>query len=162
MPPITIKGVPVLIHWTFPTGGVFLAFFVGDTSLVTMLSMVTAYTILILVHEFGHAIAAKAFSLNVHAVLVTAAGGWCYADEPTTIRSKLIFYGGGLIAQVILLTVTTIALLAFDNPPPKVFNPFILVFTVVNVALLIVNVYPSDGTDGKLLWGLVSEYKQKA
>ena len=160
MPPIKINGIPVFIHWTFPAGGVFLAFFVGDTSWLTMLSLVVAYTTLILIHEFGHAIAAKAYSLNVHVVLVTAAGGWCYADEPPTIRSKLLFYGGGLIAQSVLLAATTMFLLFLDNTPPKILNPFILVFTVVNVVVLIVNIYPSKGTDGRHLWSILSELKQ--
>ena len=162
MTPIKIKGVPVFVHWSFPTGGVFLAFFVGDTSWPTMLSLVSAYTALILIHEFGHTIAAKALSLKVHAILVTAAGGCCYADVPSTTRSKLILYGGGLIAQLILLATTTALLLTLESPAPKALNPFILVFTIVNVVMLVINIYPSDGTDGKHLWSTLSEFKQKA
>ncbi|MBT8277083.1 MAG: hypothetical protein KJO39_13135, partial [Bacteroidia bacterium] len=131
-------------------------------SWVTMVSLVLAYTLLIIIHEFGHAFAAKSFSLKVHAVLITASGGWCYADNPDSISCKLIFYGGGLIAQLLLLTITALFLLLFGNPASSIVNCFVLVFTIVNTVMLAINIYPSEGTDGKHLWRTLIEYRQKA
>ena len=70
--PITIKGIPVLIHWSFPLGGVFIALFLGDLSWATAIPLVLAYTTLILTHELGHALAARMYSLDVHVLLVRA------------------------------------------------------------------------------------------
>ena len=160
--PFYIKGIPVLIHWSFPAGGIFLAFMLGDTSLDTVISLIIAYTLLIIVHEFGHAFAAKLYSLKVHAVLITASGGWCYADIPTTISSKLFFYGGGLIAQLLLLAITIVLLLVFGSPSSTIINSFALVFTIINALMIAINIYPSKGTDGKHLWSILSGQKQKA
>jgi len=158
--PIMIKGIPVLFHWTFPLGGLFVAFSLGDLSWLTAVPLVVAYTTLILIHELGHAVAARIYSLDVHVLLVTAVGGWCFAEGPVSTSSKVAFYGGGIIAQLILLAITAGFLVNYGNPSSIVINCFMLVFTVINVILLIVNVLPMEGTDGKRLWGVLSEREQ--
>jgi len=153
--PITIKGIPILIHWSFPLGGIFIAFFLGDLSWATAIPLVLAYTTLILIHELGHVLAARMFSLDVHLLLVSAAGGWCFAECPSSVTSKVAFYGGGIIAQLVLLAVTVIYLILYGNPSSVFINSFVLVFTVVNVVILVVNILPAEGTDGKKLWTIL-------
>ena len=160
--PVFLKSIPVQIHWSFPTGGLFVALILGDWSLVTVTSLIAAYTSLILFHELGHAIAARSYSLKVHGILITAAGGWCYADNPQSTVASLVFYGGGLIAQVILFTGSVIFLYIYGSPTSIVFNCFILVFTFVNVVLFVINIYPFESTDGKHLWNTLESYKQQA
>jgi len=159
--PATIKGIPIFIHWSFPAGGLFIAFFFGDTSIKSVALFVVAYTTLILIHELGQAIAAKINSQKVHAVLITASGGWCCADIPTSIKAKLLFFGGRLLAQLFLLIITT-STISFIGKPPSILNIFVLVFTFVNVVLITVNIYPSKGTDGKRLWETIREINHKA
>ena len=155
--PFRIRDVPIHIHWTFPVGGLFVAFFLGNVSWKTAIPLAAAYTALILVHELGHAIAAKMSAQKVHAVLVTAAGGWCFADEPHSFESRLAYYAGGIVAQVLALLVTVTLISLFGNPASLALNCFVLVFTIVNVILIIINIVPSEGTDGKKLWGLLKE-----
>ena len=160
--PFRIRDVPIHIHWTFPVGGLFVAIILGNVAWKTAVPLVAAYTALILVHELGHAFAAKIASSRVHAVLVTAAGGWCFADELPTFASRLAFYAGGIVAQVLALTVTAILVALFGNPSSLILNCFVLVFTIVNVILIIINLLPTEGTDGKKLWGLLKEYLNAA
>lgn len=136
--PFNYRKTPVLIHWTFPVGGIFVAFFLGDVTWGTTIPLIVGYTMLILIHEFGHAYAAAAAGSKVQAMLVTGAGGWCFADEPGSLSSRFAFYAGGIIAQALVLFIAVFFIVAFGNPDSKVLNLFILVFTVVNFALILI------------------------
>ena len=160
--PFHVREVPIYIHWTFPAGGLFVAFFLGNVTWKTAIPLVVAYTMLVLVHELGHAVAARIASSKVHAVLVTAAGGWCFADEPRSFGFRLAFYAGGIIAQILVLLVTVILVVLLDNPKSVVLNCFVLVFTIINVILIIINIVPTEGTDGKKLWGLLKKHLNAA
>ncbi len=160
--PFYIRDIPIHVHWTFPVGGLFIAFSLGNFTWTTAISLVAAYTTLILVHELGHAFAAKIASSRVHAVLVTAAGGWCFADEPRSFGLRLAFYAGGIVAQVLALLVTTALVALFGNPDSLVLNCFILVFTIVNVILITINIVPTEGTDGEKLRQLLKAYANAA
>jgi Zn-dependent protease len=156
--PFYVQRVPVLIHWTFPVGGIAVAYFLGDVTRRTAIPLIFAYTTLILIHEFGHAIAALSSGSKVHAVLVTGAGGWCFVDEPQSYASRFAFYAGGIIAQLLVLVITAVSVTLFENTNSIVLNLYILVFTVVNIVLIFINIVPSEGTDGKALWLLAKEY----
>lgn len=157
--PLHVRNIPIYIHWTFPVGGLFIAFFLGNVSWETAPPMVAAYTTLILVHELGHALAARAVSSKVYAVLITGAGGWCFADLPDSFFSRLLFYAGGILAQLLALFLTVSLITLFGSPDSLILDCFVLVFTVVNVILIVLNILPSEGTDGKKLWELFKGYR---
>jgi hypothetical protein len=48
-----------------------------------------AYTSLIIIHELGHAFAAKMAGSKIHAVLVVGSGGWCLAALSANISKQL-------------------------------------------------------------------------
>ena len=156
--PFYVQRVPVLIHWSFPVGGIAVALFLGDVTWRTAIPLIFAYTTLILIHEFGHAIAAISSGSKVHAVLVTGAGGWCIADNPKSFPRRFTFYAGGIIAQLLVLLITAVFIALFNNSTSIVINLYILVFTFVNIVLILINIVPSEGTDGKAIWHLVKEY----
>ncbi len=160
--PFPIYDIPIYIHWTFPVGGTFVAFSLGTIAWKTVIPLVLAYTTLILVHELGHAFAAKIISSKVHAILVTAAGGWCFADAPCSFRARLAYHAGGIIAQMMALGATAILVALFGNPSSLVQNCFVFVFTIVNLILIIINIIPAKGTDGEKLWGLLKEHLNSA
>lgn len=143
-------------------GGLLVAYILGDIMWKTAVPLVAAYTTLILLHELGHAFVAKAASLKVHAVLVTAAGGWCFADDPHSFGTRLMFYAGGIIAQILALLITVILLALFDSPDSVVLNCFALVFTIVNVILIVINIVPTEGTDGQKIWNLLKAHLNAA
>lgn len=69
-----VGGVPVLAHWSFPLAGMFVAFLVGGSP-VQWIAYILAVTCLILIHEFGHFIAARFLGLKIFAVEVLGFGG---------------------------------------------------------------------------------------
>ncbi len=149
--------IPIYIHWTFPIGGIFFAFFFSVKDPIGILSLVTAYVALIIIHELGHALAALFVSSRIYSVLVTGVGGWCFADEPEKNSSKLLFYAGGLIAQILLFGMTILWVTIFGNPESNAGNYFILVFTFVNVLMFIINLIPSGGSDGDKMYQLLKQ-----
>jgi Zn-dependent protease len=160
--PFFIGKVPVLIHWTFPVGGLFVAWFLGDMTFKTIIPLALAYTTLVLIHEFGHALAAKMSGNKVQAVLITGSGGLCFADTPDSLTWRFLFYAGGIIAQLVVLIITSIYLFIFQSTGTIFFDLFAFVFTVVNAVFILINIIPSEHTDGNLLWNLFRNRKSEA
>ncbi len=160
--PFHIGKVPVFIHWSFPVGGLFIAGFLGDLTWKTILPLALAYTALVLIHEFGHALAANISGSRVYAILITGSGGWCIADEPSSLAMRYGFYGGGIIAQLIILLVTSIYLFSFQSTGSRFLDLFAFVFTVINAVVLLINLIPSEHTDGRKLWELFRSTRNSA
>lgn len=154
-----LKSIPIYIHWTFPAGGIIFSLFFSVKDPLGTFSLIVAYVALIIVHELGHAIAALLTSSKVYSVLVTGAGGWCFADEPEQLLPKLMFYAGGLIAQVLLFCITILWLSIMGNPENQIGNHFVLVFTFVNILVFLGNIIPSGENDGRKIYSLLRQKK---
>ena len=67
-----VFGIPMLFHWSFPLVGLGIGLFVGSLFYSTSAALAlqaffwtTASVVtLVLAHEFGHALAARAFSMS--------------------------------------------------------------------------------------------------
>ena len=75
----------------------------------------------------------------------------------TTLTAP-IFYAGGVIAQLIIFTAALLCLSVFGNPKNIVLSCMALVFTIVNLVILICNLLPIGNSDGKKIWLLVKQY----
>jgi len=152
-------GVPIHIHWSVLFGAIIPCLYVGF-SLVDIPFFIIGFVLLVGVHEFGHAIAAKLLGLKVFAVHINITGGHCRYELPPTIWKALFVTSAGLLAQILLLLITTIYIAIFGYESGRVVNDFILVFTFLNALMLIVNVLPFKplaglSTDGLILWKLM-------
>jgi Zn-dependent protease len=153
---ICLLGVPFYLHWSFPLGAALPCFVVGFR-VEQSIYLCAGYLLLIAIHEIGHAVAAKAYNLDVLAVEISGFGGTCRIEEPRTVKSALVFASGGLLAQLILLLLTGIFLALFGSPPTLFLNCLVLVFTLVNIILFVGNIVPGKSvggsvTDGYLIW----------
>lgn len=146
-----VAGIGIYVHWSFPVAGVVLAFMLGDTSPPTMISLAVAYTLLVLLHEAGHAVFARRAGCKVHALVITAGGGACFAEMPAKRRDRLLLFSGGLLAQVLLFVATVAALVFAGSPTSQVGGSFALVFTVVNAVIFVANLIPSADNDGAMI-----------
>src|SRR5690606_27297556 len=76
----TVTGIPVKIHWTF---GLLLLYVVFDTSrgglhpwmILFSVSVVLGVFFCVILHEFGHALAARRFGVKTHDIIMTPIGG---------------------------------------------------------------------------------------
>ena len=162
---VRVTGVPVRIHWTLPLGAVVPATFIGFQWLQSIYLCI-GYLLLIGVHETGHAVAARAFSLDVTSIDITGFGGMCMTEQPRSARSALWLYSGGLVAQAVLFALTLVIVAIVGKPPTLFLNCLIFMFTAVNCILFLVNAIPirSTGhpTDGVVLWAIVRELRRRA
>jgi ATP-dependent Clp protease adapter protein ClpS/Zn-dependent protease len=151
-----LAGVPVFVHWTFPLGGMVVATF-GKVSWVGALYCVAAYTMLILVHEFGHAMAAMSQRVEVRGIYISGLGGHCTFRRPDSVRSALLIVAGGILAQLVIFILAAIYVVVAGWPRSLAGICFINTFTLANLALIVFNLIPQrtlrgSATDGRLLW----------
>ncbi len=152
----TVAGVRTYVHWSFPAAGLAIAFILGDMSLVTTVSAVVAYTLLVLVHEAGHAYFANRAGCKVHALVVTAGGGFCISEFPRRRQAQLFFLAGGLLAQLLAFAVAISLLVMLGSPTSRVTGSFAIVFTVVNAIMFFSNLIPYSNNDGARIYRVLS------
>jgi Zn-dependent protease len=151
----SIGGIRTYLHWSFPAAGVVIAFMLGDMSFVTMLSATLAYSLLVLVHEAGHAFFARRAGCTVYGLVLTAGGGFCIADLPRSRRDQLLFFSGGLLAQVLALVAAIAVLALVGSPSTRATGSFTIVFTLVNAVMIVSNLVPFANNDGALIAGVL-------
>lgn len=141
----SIAHVPIRIHWTLPLG----LLLVGD--LRFNLGKATGLSLLMLIHELGHAALMRRFGVRVTGVLLHAAGGECKGfGAPTPLQQSLIAWGG-VLAQGMLWALVAV----FSVRPRDGFvHDLLWVFTVANPVVIALNLLPIRPLDGALAWRL--------
>lgn len=152
----TIRGIPLLVHWSFPAGGLLVATWAG-VGLPVSLYYSLAYAVLVALHEAGHAVVARALRLKVYRVEISGFGGLCISEQPGSVRDGALLYSAGLLVQLALLLATLGWLAVFGRPQYSAGRALVDTFTLVNVVLLVLNLVPQTSrgglaTDGMKLW----------
>jgi len=151
-------GVPVYVHWSFLIGGLIISMFAGGgINLIMYCSM--AYALLILIHEFGHALAAKVMGLRVHAIHMSGLGGRCITDPPHSVEGAFFLYSSGLLAQLAVFAGSVLYIGTFGWPESTYGICLVNTFTFVNLVIFVCNLFPGKisahaFTDGQMLWKL--------
>lgn len=161
MTTLTIRGpfgVPVHLHWSVLLGGFLPCVYVGF-NMIDIPFFILAFILLVGVHEFGHAIAAKILGLRVYEVQINISGGHCRFEQPPTIWRALLVTSAGIFAQILLFLAAMIYVIVFGYESSRVMNCFVLVFTFLNALMILVNLVPAKifaglSTDGLILWKL--------
>ena len=155
---LEIKKVPVYVHWTFPIGGLVISAF-SDFKISTILSYCVSYTLLVVIHELGHVLAAVATGTKVSSVAIVGWGGFCYLDQIKKIGPAFIIFSSGLVAQVLVFLCSIWYLYNFDEPETVFGNCLLKTFTRINFIVFVANLLPyNEGkwpTDGKVLFDLL-------
>ena len=96
-------GVEVRWRSAFPGMALLPALAVGFAPLPTVIAIVGSVA-LVLIHELGHALAARAIGLRVVGLTVGPDGGECrVVGEPCGRGAEMLFDAGGLLAQGLVL-----------------------------------------------------------
>ena len=154
---------PVLLHWSFLFGCIFVAI-LFKAKIGEIFHVCSAYAVLILLHEMGHAVAAHIFSLKVTSIELSGIGGICRAEIPKSRLAALVYASAGIIAQLFLLVLVGTYINNNGWPTTVVGSSFAFVFTAVNILLVIINLIPNKtrrkayGTDGYLIWKLIHQW----
>ncbi len=158
-----IAGIQVYLHWTWLA----VAYFEIVSRVNKYQSMtwnVIEYLALfgiVLLHEFGHALACRQVGGQANRIMLWPLGGVAYVQPPPRPGALLWSIAAGPLVNVILIPVTFIALLIatggarLPNELPD-FVHFLLSIALINLVLLVFNlmpIYPLDG--GQILQAML-------
>jgi Zn-dependent protease len=142
------RGAPVRLHWSILVGMLVLTRFriaPGDW---------LGFLIVVLAHEFGHALLVERLGLLLVSIDVHGFGGACaYTGTPTS-RERAIVAWGGVIAQAAILVLVGIPLALFGWPESGALADLVDALTWSNVALIALNLLPVAPLDGAEAWRL--------
>jgi stage IV sporulation protein FB len=117
----TLLGIPVRVHPLFWLVSVVLGFGMNDRNLPMVVVWVACVFVSILVHEYGHALMARAFGSSPSIVL-WGMGGLCYsqAERQTLLQRLAVVLSGpaaglGFYVLVMLVASSTFGLTAGEN-----------------------------------------------
>lgn len=151
-----LRGVPVLVHWSLPVGGLIVSLY-GGIEPRQWIYYCMAFTLLVVVHEAGHVLAAIALRLKVFSVEISGVGGLCRFERPRRVPHSVLVYVAGQLAQVAAFLLTVAYLKAFGAPTHPYGRALVNTFTIVNAILFVVNLIPYRdkrsglSTDGSML-----------
>ncbi len=143
------RGAPIRLHWTLPLGALVMsnfrfvpAFWLG-------------FTLLILIHELGHALLVLRFGLGLSEIVVHGAGGYCRHEHHGSPLQQALVAWGGVLAQLAALVVCQLALLVLGPPTSMQLAILVHVFTTANLWIIGFNLLPVEPLDGAKAWRLV-------
>lgn len=165
----TVAGIPVYVHSTFVVLIVFL--FLSDwfdgrsvTAALGGLFFVIAVFVTIVLHEFGHAFAARRYGITTRDITLLPIGGVARLERmPDVPRQELwVALAGPAVNVVIALATYAVDRVAFATVPLMGLEPgqgaVLDRFFAVNVWLVVFNLIPAFPMDGgRALRALLAE-----
>ncbi len=161
-PLFRIAGIQVYLHWTWLLVGYF-EIVNRVNRYQSMAWNVVEYLALfgiVLLHEFGHALACRQVGGQANRIMLWPLGGVAFVQPPPRPGALLWCIAAGPLVNVILLPVTVMAFVlanraGLQNEYRDLVH-FLLSITVINLVLLVFNllpIYPLDG--GQILQALL-------
>lgn len=137
---------PIRVHWSTPI----VAFALTGLSFVPGAWL--GFLLLVLIHEIGHAIAARSFGAHVISVNAHGLGGTCEWYGHVTARQRAIIAWGGVLAQLALYVAARVV--AVVLPSWGFFGQLLYTLTATNLILIVINLLPIRPLDGAEAWKL--------
>lgn len=150
------KGVPILLHWSVLLGLVW--FGLRYQRVVPTLLTFSGFFALLLVHELGHAIAARSRKVHVFGIRLYLLHGVCSHARPYRERDDVFIAWGGVLAQGVVLVVAMLVkpVLATVFPTAElVLAPLFRVLITGNALMIAINLLPVAPLDGHKAWRLL-------
>lgn len=149
------RAIPIIIHPIFWLTAAIIGWMNSWSLLGTVLWM-GIILVSLLVHEFGHALSAKAFGQTAHIELV-ALGGFTYHDGKKLKRwQDFIVVLMGPLASI-LLAVGAFFLRSILGPVAPLITYTLTIFVFINIFWTVVNLLPIMPLDGGQLLRIVME-----
>jgi hypothetical protein len=159
---MNISGVPLYVHWSVPLLAIIIQLYY-DREFTTGPIFILSYLFLIIWHEIGHFFFAKLFCRKVYGLELIGFGGYCYWEATDRLNEEFLIISGGLIFQFILFLFAVAFIYFVGNTEFLIVNCMLVTFSVVNIVLIIINLFPSKKTDGRKLFILMyAMFKQKS
>jgi Zn-dependent protease/Tfp pilus assembly protein PilF len=158
----TVAGVTVLIHWSWFLVAILEITWRSGTYPSPVWNVAEYLTLfgIVLLHEFGHALACRQVGGKAERIVLWPLGGIAYVNPPPRPGALLWSIVGGPLVNLLLVPVTLgLSWLVDQTVPLDHLRPaalFCQTLTYVNLGLLVFNllpIYPLDG--GQILHALL-------
>jgi stage IV sporulation protein FB len=154
----TIAGTQVRIHLTFLLliGWVGLSFFLRDGALAAVYGMgfFLALFFCVLLHEFGHVLAARRYGITTPDITLLPIGGIARLSRmPRTPSHELVVALAGPAVNVVIAGLLFLVVRVPAHPSPemmqfKSFGDLLFSLMVINIWLVVFNMIPAFPMDG--------------
>ena len=171
-------GIQVYIHWSWFLMAAVLVQFragrLGQSGYEALVDILAVFGI-VLLHEFGHALACRSVGGRANTIVLWPLGGVAFVQPPPRPGAMLWSLAAGPLVNVVLVPVTLAFALLLRVPPEAFYSEqvlmqlprlhqFAVTIAFTNFALLVFNmlpVYPLDGGQilQSLLWFVVGRSK---
>ena len=170
----TVSGIPVKIHWTF---GLLLLWVVYETGkgqfdpwfVLISLGIVLSVFFCVILHEFGHSLAARKFGVQTHDILMTPIGGIARLERMPEGRGQEFWVAiAGPIVNFVIVGLIWLGFWAFEGIALPIFTQefwamnsggttYFHIIMMANGYLGVFNLLPAFPMDGgRMLRSLLS------
>jgi Zn-dependent protease len=151
-----LAGIDVYLHWLWLLGAVY---FLNGLAVWSVLEYLALFAI-VLLHEFGHALACRQVGGKANQIVLWPLGGVAYVSPPPRPGATLWSIAAGPLVNVILAPILTgvwflVGAAGWMDAQPNAYN-FVRTVCLTNYVLLCFNllpIYPLDG--GQILQSLL-------
>jgi len=159
---LRICGAPVHLHWSSPAIGLGL-FVISINTPLLALETFFAYISIIIIHEAGHAFAAKRLGYQPRDIYIGFFHGLCIYDQPRTYKEDCQIAWGGALAQLLVALPLVLLAIAIDGHKSLFFDALTTTLGYLSIQIAFINLLPLSGLDGEKAWQLLpiwySEYR---
>lgn len=152
-------GIDVAIHWTFLLLVVYVVFLstrqqASLAGTLVALAFIGGVFTCVVLHEFGHALTARAFGVKTRHITILPIGGVAALERmPTKPGQELLVAVAGPAVNVVIAAVLLAGVLLVGDvkTPPNPFTQstgFFGMLALVNIALVVFNMLPAFPMDG--------------
>jgi len=157
----SVADIPIYVHWSCFLGGVVLAA-AGSFDQHLLPPLILGYLLVILIHEAGHAVAARWLGLKVFSIRLRGLGGVCITEPIPGARATLVVFSAGLVAQIALFAAVFAGRQLWDKPEGPMLAGFIYALTFGNAFAFACSLIPMTSregrpTDGRVLLQLAQD-----
>lgn len=154
-----IAGIPVFVHWTF---WLLIAFYLWSSyrihedprEALTGVAFVLALFGCVVLHELGHALAARRYGIGTKDITLLPIGGVARLERmPEKPSQELVVALAGpmvnvIIALILLPFVTASISIDYRTAEPIITRPFLVNLFATNIILVLFNLIPAFPMDG--------------
>ncbi|MFT5300127.1 MAG: Zn-dependent protease [Mariniblastus sp.] len=150
----TISGIRIRVHWTFlilPIWIYFSSILAGSGATAALMSLIFVLAIFgcVLLHELGHALAARQFGISTRDITLLPIGGVAALERmPREPKQELWIAVAGPLVNIVIAMVLGAILLGGGFTASTIGGGFLWQLAFANVALVVFNMLPAFPMDG--------------
>ena len=159
----TYLGIPVKVHWSFGLILLLIGYIIYDEGYnpresTSLIMYVFSLFLCVILHEYGHALAARKFGVGTEDIILSPIGGLARLHSiPENPKKELVIAIAGplvnlIIALLLILAILLIGQVNFDQQDTMTMlvHPvgFMQMVLLLNIVLFVFNLIPAFPMDG--------------